>query len=471
MGQIQKNLLIVGSVSLSIIGLGLLSLIPIITQTTNLSGFAATECPIDAYTTDCRVLLGATARNYPQAADETKAQILYHEQRIGRQLDIVHTYHPVGTNKLSDMDVFFATRANTYLFANWKPTAKWADAGGSNTTINAGIDQMADSIKSIAPKKIFMTINHEPENDVSSGGTCSSYKGSSGTTDQYKAMWQNVHNRFDAKGVTNVVWVMDYMNYAPWDCVVNQLYPGDNLVDWIMFNAYGQGTETWDSKVSHLYNFLSTNSNTEHNYLSKPWGIVEWSSSNSTVAQKINYFDQAKQALETDKFSKLKAYLVFDENDGGSTTGTNFRIAYDDNGTYQQTLQDHYNAFANSPKIAPNSNSHPTGEPSFTPSPTTQPTLPPVSPTFTCLGACPTNIPTVTLAPTDVIPTVTLEPTATPTTAVTPTPDEAEPTPTPEPPIDVPQEPAPSQELPDWLNENGLLRLLIILILSLFGQF
>ncbi len=48
--------------------------------------------------------------------------MLYHEQRIGRQADIVHTYHSVGSNTLSADDKFFAGRADTYLFTNWKPT-------------------------------------------------------------------------------------------------------------------------------------------------------------------------------------------------------------------------------------------------------------------------------------------------------------------------------------------------------------
>jgi hypothetical protein len=182
----------------------------------------AASCTVSSILVNsCRPWLGVAAANYPQVAGDTKSQILYHEQRIGRQVDLVHTYHAVGSNTLSATDVYFANRTDTYLFTNWKPVRYWADANVDNATTNAGVDKMAASIKALGSKQIFMTLNHEPENDTSGGGTCSSYKGNSGTTDQYRAMWRYVEDRFRQDGVTNVVWVMAYMNYAPWDCVVN----------------------------------------------------------------------------------------------------------------------------------------------------------------------------------------------------------------------------------------------------------
>jgi hypothetical protein len=313
----------------------------------------AATCTIsDKLVNSCRPWLGAAANNYTQVASDSKSQLLYHEQRIGRQLDLVHTYHSVGSNKLSTTDTYFAGRAGTYLFTNWKPAANWADGGGGNASVNAGIDQMAASVKALGSKKIFMTIHHEPENDVSSGSTsCTTYKGSFGTPAEYRAMWRNVETRFANAGVTNVVWVMDYMNYSLWDCMVNDMWPGDDLVDWVMFNGYGNGSDTWNGNVSHFYNLLTSNSNGSHNYLSKPWGIVEWSYSKGTSAQHSAYFDGVKAALDNNTFPKLKAFMVYDSRDQGSATGASSRIAYDDNDNYSADQVTHYNAFANDPKI------------------------------------------------------------------------------------------------------------------------
>jgi hypothetical protein len=167
------------------------------------------------------------------------------------------------------------------------------------------------------------------------------------------------------------------MNYSPWDCLVQQLYPGDNLVDWIMFNAYGGGNQTWDAAVNHFYSLLTNNSNSSHNYLSKPWGIVEWAYHNGTSAQYANYFNQVKTALDTNAFPKLKAYMVYDSRDQGSNAGLNSRVAYDDSGNYQNTQAAAYSAFANDARIAVN------GIASTPPPPTPTPTADTTAPSVT----------------------------------------------------------------------------------------
>lgn len=334
---------------LALLGIGWAGILLLVQPT--LRSEAAGCTVTDKLVNPCRPWLGAAVNNYPQVAEDTKAQILYHEQRIGRQLDIAHTYHPVGSNRLNDTDKYFATRSGTYLFTNWKPASKWVDAAGGNGTVNASIDQMAASIASVAPKKIFLTLNHEPENDVSGGANCPTFKGSAGTPADYRQMWRNVRNRFSQAGASNVVWVMDYMNYKPWECMINDLYPGDDLVDWVMFNAYGQGAETWNTKVGQFYTFLTNNSNGSHNYLSKPWGIVEWSYKNGSVAAHSAYFDQVKTSLEANTFPKLQAYMVFDARHKGSDTEISYRVGYDDNNNYSADQSAHYKALANSPRL------------------------------------------------------------------------------------------------------------------------
>jgi len=300
----------------------------------------------------CRPWLGAAAENYPQAASGTESQVLYHEQRIGRQLDIVHTYHSVGQNSLTSADVYFATRPNTILLTDWNPTNNWADIASQN----AAIDQMATSIAAVSPAKVMVALSHEPENNVSPGGdpNCPSlaYKGTDGTVADYRNMWAYVENRFAADGVTNVVWVMDYMNDPTWQCLVNDLYPGDNLVDWILFNAYGSGSSpNFDNVVSSFYNYLTANSDAAHDYLAHPWGIAEWGINGYTVAKEEAYYDQAKTALDGNMFPNLKAYVVFDENAEGSATGNSCRVGYDDNGTWDPTKASHYYAFADDPRF------------------------------------------------------------------------------------------------------------------------
>lgn len=233
------------------------------------------------------------------------------------------------------------------MFVNWKPATRWKDAGGGNATVDKTIDRAAANIASLAPRKIFLTLHHEPENDVSSASGCATKAGASaGTPAQYRQMWRHVRERFDRKGIANVVWVMDYMNYKPWDCLVPQVYPGDRYVDWVMFNAYGTGrTPNYAANVDRFYQLLTRLSTVDRNLLAKPWGIVEWGMHDSTRAQARAYYDQAAAALDANRFPKLKAYLIFDSpgthNQGG------LRVGYDDSGAKDATEQDRYRRFAN----------------------------------------------------------------------------------------------------------------------------
>lgn len=318
--------------------------------------FSAAPCLVDQKLVNpCRPWLGAFANSYPGVTG-WRNDILDHESRIGRQLDIVHNYHAPGTAPpLSADEKYFINRGHTILLVNWKPALPWSDGDGSNATVNAQIDQAADSIKSVAPKKIMLTIYHEPEPDVTggaSGCTTSTYKtdAKGGTPAEYRAMWQNVRSRFDAKGATNVIWVMNYMGFSRWDCLIDDMWPGNYLVDWVMYDPYAaNNTETWDSTVGRFYNVLTSKTTSVTNYTSKPWGLAEFGiGPNADQQHTYDYYADAKTALETNKYSRLKAYVAFD-HDGVHSTMVGYTPA--PALVADPAEQQRYNAFANSTAI------------------------------------------------------------------------------------------------------------------------
>ena len=313
---------------------------------------AADTCTVSAMMVNsCRPWLGAVTNSYPQVPSDSKSQFLYHESRVGRQLDIVRVYYGYTATGLTANDIYFAKRPGTILEVTWKATQTW----GTISTHNKTIDSMAASIKALGTTKIFLSLWHEPENDVSPGGDANcptlQYRGKAGTVAQYKNMWSYVEGRFAKDGVTNVLWYLDYMNWPPWMCLVPDLYPGNNLVDWIMFNAYGSGNPpTFDTVVARFYNYLVANSTTAHNYASKPWGIAEWSIHGFPVKMEETYYTEAKTALDDGTFPLLKIYTIYDAVN--LQNGNNYRVAYDDDGTYDPTKATYYYAFADDPRFA-----------------------------------------------------------------------------------------------------------------------
>lgn len=297
----------------------------------------------------CRPWLGASANGYPQVTATLQPQTLYHEQRIGRQLDIVHAYNGPGVDLTAD-ESFFATRQDTMLYLNWRPTLTWADADGSDDATNASIDAMAESIQALGSTKIFLALYHEPEKDVSGtpAGCTAAGTGTAGTTDDYRAMWRNVRARFDALGVTNVVWVMNYMSYAPYRCMDADLWPGNDLVDWVAFDNYGSGAQpNFVTNVGSMYDFLNSTSDADHDYAAKPYALAEWGirGANVTPQQTYDYSDEAKAAVEGDVFPNIRAYLVFDNK---GSDGNENRVSYQNGGVYDPVRQQHYTAFADS---------------------------------------------------------------------------------------------------------------------------
>lgn len=311
---------------------------------------AASNCTVSStLVNSCRPWLGAAVEGYPQVAATKTAQFQYAEQRIGHQMDIFHDYHQPGSLPLNSDEIYFAKRSNTYIYVNWKPASNWADADGGNASVNASIDQAAANIKSIAPHKIFLTIWHEPENDVSGGTSCAVKPGSAGTPAQYRAMWQNVENRFKADGVTNVVYVMNYMGYYKWDCLIPEMWPGNDLVDWVTYDVYSSGdSSTVSNTIGRLYNLLETDNSSTTNFESKPWGAAEWGDCNTAdQAHVYSYYQQMKTALDDNTYPRLKMYMVYDDN--GNNAGMGCLTEYSKAGTYDPTEQTDYNNFADDP--------------------------------------------------------------------------------------------------------------------------
>jgi Glycosyl hydrolase family 26 len=257
----------------------------------------------------CGAWLGAWSSDH--GVSGFAAQIEEHESRIGRKLDIVHSYHPAGHLPLDPDEKAFITKGQI-LLVNWKPADHWADAAGASAggdpSVDADIDTVAASMRSVAPHGVMLVVFHEPENDLSKNG------GAAGDAADYVAMWHNVRTRFDAAGVDNVIWVWDTQLFSGLIDDVISLYPGDDLVDWVMWDPYSfTGKESYVDTVTFGYQWLSDNSASGHQFTSKPWGLAEWgvddpSAPGGMVEQK--FYADAAASFAT--FPRLKAYVIFD---------------------------------------------------------------------------------------------------------------------------------------------------------------
>lgn len=307
-------------------------------------------------TCDGSALFGAAT--YDRTAPMPWGQrIMTADSRYGRPLTIAHSYAkapviPFDPSQTQGKgEIARADSGTSIVWDDWKPAADWSTVTGSDSSVNAMITRAADNIKAVGPHKVMLGVAAEPEKNVGGGTDCALKGGqpAGNTPDNYRAMWANIHQIFAAEGATNVVWVMNYMGYAGWNCLVPQMWPGNDLVDWVAWDPYAHG-RTWDAMVDVFYSFLSDNSDADHAYSSKPYMLGEYGDGSDPQPTVYTFYDQAKQALDAGTYPNLRAYVVFDS---WPENITDLRTGYDDQHQADPTEQQHFNAFAQDPNFLP----------------------------------------------------------------------------------------------------------------------
>jgi hypothetical protein len=167
------------------------------------------------------------------------------ESQLGRRFDIDHAYHAWDADFPSADDRWSAA-GGRMLLLNWSSQrmdgrqVPWSDiAAGREDEV---IARRAEAIKQFG-RPIFLSFQHEPGNEV----------GLAGTTEDYTAAWRHIVEQFRTRGANNVSFVWIVTSYLFTDrarLTPEQLYPGDDVIDWIGidgYNFYGCGRGPWRS--------------------------------------------------------------------------------------------------------------------------------------------------------------------------------------------------------------------------------
>jgi hypothetical protein len=209
------------------------------------------------------------------------------------------------------------------LAINWKPEAyhTWAQTAAGQA--DWYIDQEAAYLRANFREPFFLTIHHEPEDEVIA------VPGSGMEAKDYANMYRHVVDRLRSKGVDNAVFVMNYMGFQGWGLQdwFPDLYPGDDYVDWIAFDPYassGLGDQ------ERGFRFM----------LNSYWGISDWTGAYNYFTEhhpgmpimlgefglgekagdpdwKAWFFHRIGARLADGRFPMLKALLYFDNRYAG----------------------------------------------------------------------------------------------------------------------------------------------------------
>jgi hypothetical protein len=316
----RKNLMLLAAVLLALAGSGAIASATLqepvagIREADARQGLSPRRCVVDPkLVPNCGLLWGVAPGAFTDLGPGPALRNF--ERTTGRPADILHSYHR-GDEVFPTADEIAAVRQSRkrILFANWKVAwgTTWADvaAGGAD----ARIDKAAARLRAF-PGTMFLALHHEPENDVATGGGM--------TARDFAAMYRHTVQRLRADGVRNVVFVLVYMAYQPW-CEKDwfaDLYPGDDVVDWIGMDPYlfarpgGYGHGDFAYLVDHTSNpaawpgFYTWATRTHGN---KPLMVAEWGvyEHSADPAQKAWIFSTVAQQIG--RFPAIRALVYFD---------------------------------------------------------------------------------------------------------------------------------------------------------------
>ena len=278
----------------------------------------------------CGVLWGVAPGAFTE--ERGRAALASFEDKTQRHQDIYHAYHH-GTKQLfptrEEIAIARQSGKERLLFVNWKPAgASWAAIAKGDRKTDAFLDRLAAHINKNFPEDFFFAVHHEGEDNVRQK------PGSGYTAEDYAAMFRHVVERLRARGVDNLVTVLVHMAYVPhttqsW---FDEMYPGDDVVDWIGFDTYaysdpgyGHGdfaellNRRMESKPSWpgFYNWAIT----EH--ADKPLMVAEWGvwSSTRNPRHKAKFYREVGRQIA--KFPNIRAMVHFEtphNQDGRDST-------------------------------------------------------------------------------------------------------------------------------------------------------
>ncbi|MGW4204980.1 glycoside hydrolase family 26 protein [Streptomyces sp. NPDC004726] len=286
------------------------------------------ECRVtDLLVPPCGAWFGAYVRHEKPNLEE---KVLAYEERIGRKLDIVYTYHDMSTDGLEGQLLTEQERKvgeDRMLLLSWE--SKWwggtpeqqprwpqISSGALDRTV---IDVQAKRIKEYG-KPVFLSFDLEMDTRVPDEGTPA----------EFVAAYRHIHDRFRELGVTNVIWTWTITAYPGNNELFPKLYPGDAYVDWIAYNRYNYfrchntGWETFEETQTGVHQWIRQNISDDKPLMlsefgtaddpSKPSAQADWYKEVPRVVKKLDGVHAALQWNWRDPGPNCDLSLARDES-------------------------------------------------------------------------------------------------------------------------------------------------------------
>ncbi|MCP5025848.1 MAG: hypothetical protein GY929_06145 [Actinomycetia bacterium] len=223
------------------------------------------------------------------------------EVQIEREFDLFRDYRRWGQVLPDPAHAELAAQGRIIMYS-WKPDRPWAE-------IAAGAED--DEIRATAARFLefghhtMLAFHHEPEDEVG---------GQFGSAADFAAAFRHVHDIFEQEGAGAVVFVWALIGYRNWFSLYDELYPGDDVVDWIAWDPYNwaicRPLSPWESLEEASAPFYELATAT---WPDKPLMVAEFGTSEDPAdpEAKANWFRDFAAMAEAAR-PAVRAWVYFD---------------------------------------------------------------------------------------------------------------------------------------------------------------
>jgi hypothetical protein len=240
------------------------------------------------------------------------------EDAVGEPVDIVHVYHAAGDRFPTEAEVAMTRQGGSrrMLMINYKPQGQHSWAEVAEGAVDGELERQAAYLRDHFTDPFFLTVHHEPEDDVVPSA------GSGYAAEDYARMYRHVIEHLRGEGVSNLVAVLNLMGSPEWAVQpwFEQLYPGDDVVDWIGWDPYACSNP--DKPCGDFAGMVNRTTSTDwpgfyawarRTHSEKPLMLAEWGVfDNGPPERKAEFL--ATVADQLPDFPAIKALLYFDSS-------------------------------------------------------------------------------------------------------------------------------------------------------------
>jgi hypothetical protein len=211
----------------------------------------------------------------PDQQSKLVAAVAAAERTTGRRLDIVHTYHR-WFDAFPTLSERTLAGSGHLLLLNWEPNDRnnspmsWQGiaAGKQDAVIESEAKRLA-----LIGVPVLVSFSHEPELQFHQHGNAA----------DFAAAFRHVVLRTRQAGARNVRWVWDTMGLsdATWQARYKQMWPGDDVIDWVAWDPYnfascrGKPWHSFAQTVTPFYQWLKANGFGRKPFMLAEYGTIE----------------------------------------------------------------------------------------------------------------------------------------------------------------------------------------------------